>query len=341
MTEGQGSVAAGGRPVPFFIVGCPRSGTTLAAQILDGHSRLAVYLEMTYYGTFGPIVRFYGDLARPRDRRRFVEDALELVRLQRGEPPTPSQVEEALVAPTFEGVLATLLELNARRQGKVRGGEKTPLHFKHLPEILEGFPDSPVLFLVRDPRDVAVSMRKAWGTSVQEAAAVWNEAYASLTASGGPRVHLVRYERLVGDPVATTQKMCAALGEPFEPAMVESAGRVPAQLKAIRHLDLTRLSGPIVSSSVGSFKQLSADDVEEIEAACAAGMEAMGYELITSPARSARATAARPSLPRQAVDRLRYYGLNRERWRRGMFRWRLTLRVRLRHAMTPASRRGG
>lgn len=321
-------------PVPFFIMGCPRSGTTLAAQILDTHSRLAVYLEMHYYGTFQPLAPMYGDLRRARNRRRFISDVLEFVRMQGTEPPDIEDVELALAEPTFEGVLATLLALYARENDKVRGGEKTPLHFKHLAEILAGFPDTPVIFLMRDPRDVVLSMRKAWSTPIQEATQVWNEAFLSFTETVSPLVHLVLYEDLVHDPAATTERMCQALREPFEPEMLRLSSRLPDQLRAIRHLDLTKLSGPVVSSSVGNHKEMSSEEISEVERACAMGMEAMGYEFATAAPRITPPLFESPGRLRHAIDRLRYYGLNPERWRRGVFRWRLVTRVRGRYLLT-------
>ena len=324
-------------------MGAPRSGTTLAAQLLDGHTRLAVYLEMTYYGTFGPIIRLYGDLSREANRRRFLADVFDLIRLQRAEPPTIAVVEEALLEPTFEGILTTLLELHARQRGKVRGGEKTPLNLLYLDQILAGFPTSPVLYLMRDPRDVVLSMRKTWNTPIREAVEVWNSALERYEERASD-VHLVRYEQLVHQPAATAAEMCRAIAEPFEPEMLRHERGVSDQLKGIRHLNLAKLNGPVVSSSVGNFKQMSAQDIRAIETACAAGMERMGYELASShrPVRTAQApTLRRRRFVRLVIDRLRYYGVNRERWRRGMFRWRISTRARLRHGVLSCFRRVG
>ena len=89
-----------GSSSPFFIMGCPRSGTTLAAQILDGHSRLAVYLETNYYLFFRPILHMYGDLRRRGNRKRLIAHVLEAVRIQRATPPSVDDFHEALEAPT-------------------------------------------------------------------------------------------------------------------------------------------------------------------------------------------------------------------------------------------------
>ena len=136
MTDhGVHRLGARGSAPPFFIVGCPRSGTTLAARILDAHPRLAVYLESNYYVTFRPLLRFYGDLEEPGNRRRLIADVVSKVRNQRVNPPRIDDVERELVAPTLEGLLETFLLLHARAQGKVRGADKTPGHFKYAEEI--------------------------------------------------------------------------------------------------------------------------------------------------------------------------------------------------------------
>lgn len=312
----------------FFIVGCPRSGTTLTGQILDGHSRLAVYLEMNYYSTFRPLSRLYGDLRLTNNRRRFVRDVQEHLRTQRADPPSVDEIEHALTAPTFEGILEALLAVHAAKQGKARGGDKTPLNYAFLPEILSGFPQSPVAYLVRDPRDVVLSMRKAWSATTHDATRTWNAAYLKLVETPSSRVHVVRYEELAEDPSGATRRLCEALGERFEPGMLDIAGRVPDELRSVRHLDLSKLDGPVVPSSIGTHKEMSRSEIREIEAACGMGMEALGYAFSGSAPRITAPAIARPGFLHHLVERLRYYGTNRERWRRGAARWRMALRVR-------------
>ena len=323
----------------FFIAGCPRSGTTLTGQILDGHSRLAVYLEMNYYSTFRHSCRLYGDLRLTNNRRRFVRDVQEHLRAQRADPPSVDEIEHALAAPTFEGILDALLAIHAAKQGKARGGDKTPLNYAFLPEILSGFPHSSVVYLVRDPRDVVLSMRKAWNATTHEATRMWNAAYLTLVDVPSSRVQVLRYEELAEDPSGSTRRLCKALGERFEPEMLDLAGRVPDQLRSVRHLDLSKLDGPVVPSSIGTHKEMSRSEIREIEAACGLGMEALGY---TFSGRAPRITAPAidgPGFLRRMVERLRYYGTNRERWRRGAVRWRMALRIRARWLIRRSVRR--
>ena len=332
MTHGPPSYAAGGRPSPFFIMGCSRSGTSLVSRILDSHSRMAVYLETHYYPLFRPDLHRYGDLRRAPNLVRLIADLREVLSVHgRMPPPEVGEFLEALIAPTFEGVLGTLLHLYATRQGKVRGGEKTPGHAAYLAEILERFPESPVIYLVRDPRDTVFFLRDDYGTSLQGGAWLWNEAFLSYRRSSRP-VHLVRYEELVRQPAEVVGAMCGFLGEQYEPGMLRFFQRVRGPSHAIppTHRELLE---PIHARGIGRFRQMSADEIEWIEAACAEGMEEMSYPFTTSQRRVV--TMAPPSRLHVVLDRLRFYSRgDRARLRRGWIRWKIVLRVRARYVLS-------
>lgn len=314
-------------PPPFFIVGCTRSGTTLISRILDGHSRIAVYDESHYYHLLRPDLHRYGDLQRLPNLRRFISDVREIVRLQRKmEPPEEQEFLDALVAPTFEGVLATVLRLYARRQGKVRSGDRTPTHHAYLSEILEKLPQSPVIFVLRDPRDTVLAIREKFGISLKGATSLWNAAFMSYRRFSH-RVHLVRYEELVQRPTETVQAMCAYLGERYEPEMLRFFERIPSWLARIPFNQ--DLLGPVDPRHMGRFRQMSPQDIERIEAACATGMEAMGYEFTVAKPKLVRIAA--PTKFNYLMDRLRFYRWNWGRWRRGWTRWKIVLRLRARY----------
>ncbi len=324
---------------PFFIMGCPRSGTTLVSQILDSHSRLAVFQETMYYTLFRPGLHCYGDLSRPSNLRHLIADFLASIRLQdvQGIPvPDPAEFQKMLAAPTAECVLATFLNLFAQQQGKVRGGEKMPGHYTYIPEILDRFPGTAAIFLIRDPRDTVLSMRKAFDTRLEVAARSWSQAFDTYSRISD-KLHMVRYEELVARPVEVSKGLCGVLGEEFEPDMLEFYARLPEGIRALPNVGL--LEGPVVPASVGKFrKELSDRDIAMIEAVCAVGMRKMSYEFVIDPGvrpfAAAKTTKSREGPFRFLFDRLRYYGFNRERWRRGWFRWRLALRVRGRYLLS-------
>ncbi|MBI4523744.1 MAG: sulfotransferase [Deltaproteobacteria bacterium] len=326
---------AGQLPPPFFIIGCPRSGTTLVAQLLDSHSRIAVYLETQFYTLFRPFLHCYGDLRQPNNLRRFIVDVQEVIRWQAvmnramTDSPEVEEFLETIVAPSFEGVLTALLQLNALRQRKVRSADKTPDHYAYLPEILEKFPGSPIIFIMRDPRDTVFSMREAFGTTVETGVWRWNEALRSYQDASRP-LHLVRYEELVKKPAEVVKAMCDYLGEPYEPAMLRFFERTALSPETAQHH--RKLFGPVDSESVGRFRRLSSDEIQRIESACAAGMEAMGYPFTRRKPKTVIVKA--PTKWQLLLTRLRYYGANWNRWRLGSVRWKIVLRVRARYLLT-------
>lgn len=322
-------------PPPFFIVGAPRSGTTLLGRILDGHPRIAVYHETHYYPLFRPDLIRYGDLRREANLKRLVEDVIEVTRVQGFmAPPTAREIIAAVPEPTFAGVLTALLQLHARQQDKIRSGDKTPGHHAYLAEILETFPGSPVIFVLRDPRDTVLSIRRALGASLNGAARTWNRAFRSYRKYSG-RVRLVRYEELVREPQKTMEDICAFLGETFDGGMFRFSARVPESLAA--RPNFKKLLQEVDADSVGNFRRLTAREIGEIEALCAEGMEALGYPFTGS--KPAPVAEPAPSKTDFILDRLRYYGTDWKRWRRGWMRWKIVLRVRLRYFLLPGSLR--
>jgi len=313
-------------PAPFFIVGSPRAGTTLLARMLDRHSRIAVYHETHYYPLFRSELTRYGDLRAPENLARLIDDVREVVRVQGFlAPPRREEFLELLPEPTFEGVFAALLWINARRHGKARAADKTPGHHAYLSEILDRFPTSPVIFVMRDPRGAVPSMRLALRASLRSAARMWNEAFRSYSRFSG-RVYLIRYEELVAAPEETLKAACAVLGERFEDEMLRFSERVPERLAALPNFQ--KLLQGVDAGAADGFLRLPPGDIRQIEALCAEGMESLGYAFSAGEA----PILSMPPVSKLAiaVDRLRYYGVDRRRWRRGWMRWRILLRLRLR-----------
>lgn len=336
------SAVSAAAPAPFFILGCPRSGTTLVAQLLDSHSRLAVLVETLYYPLFRHDLRCYGDLRRPANQRRLIENLLRMTRLHRlyrVEPPAADEILEALTTPTFAGVLATFLHLYARRQGKARGGEKSALHHRYLGEIQRHLTESPIFFVVRDPRDTVVSIRKMFDARLETAIWWWNQAYESYRRAPAP-VQLVRYEELVADPSATLEGLCAALGERFEPGMLEFFRRVPERLRSARHHP--NLAAPVNLTSVGSRRELTDADLALVETACGEGMAALAYAPTQprAPGPTGRVRGT-PGRLRGLGDRLIRFARRPDLLVQGWHRWRMRAWVRARWVLTLGPLRGG
>jgi hypothetical protein len=99
---------------------------------------------------------------------------------------------------------------------KHRWVEKTPMHVRLIDRIFANYPEAKVLFVVRDGRDVAVSMRKRFGDFETGLKRWVEDNRLGLMWRDDPRVMMVRYEDLVKNYDETMPQICSFIGEAFE-----------------------------------------------------------------------------------------------------------------------------
>src|SRR5688572_8645643 len=220
-----------------FFVGCPRSGTTLLRRIGDAHSELAVAPEQHWLPRYWlqrigitPEGMVTGDLLDMLlADRRF--ELLELpfkrvAELVENGPPTH-----------YARFVAELFDLYGEVKGKRLVGEKTPKYVRYLSTLHSLWPHAKVVHLIREGRDVALSLVEwskaernvgrfsSWEEDAVTTAAIfweWNvrlgqEARRFL---GPERYCELRYEALVADPERECRKLCDFLELAYEPAML-------------------------------------------------------------------------------------------------------------------------
>jgi hypothetical protein len=187
---------------PIFIVGSPRSGTTLLRLILDSHPRLSCGEETHFLRDLEPIVGRHWRMVAPYgfDRSYWLGRIRDL----------------------YAGFQADVLV----RRGKSRWAEKDPTYTLMLPFIGELFPDALYVHLVRDGHDVVASYRDRWGyaAAARVARGEWKRYVTAARAlASGPaasRYHELRYEDLVSDPEAALRPLFAFLGEAWDPVVL-------------------------------------------------------------------------------------------------------------------------
>jgi len=213
---------------PIFVVGHPRSGTTLLASMLGRHPDIASTPE-TLYMTEGQF-----QLA-PSYAIGAAATALRMQKTRlRHLPFTEKDIADELArigrldAP---GVFATLLDMFQRRQGKPRVLEKSPVHVRHIDELLSWFPDARILWIIRDGRACVSSLLNVeWAskdTTVLGRAWVRNMSFALASERRAGRSMLrVSYERLVAEPEATIRETEAFVDVSHDPAVLDHTRKV-------------------------------------------------------------------------------------------------------------------
>jgi Sulfotransferase family len=314
---------------PIFIMGCQRSGNTLVSQILDSHPRLAIYHESFLYNILFYELKYYGDLHNNKNLRQLARDTSRIITLQAREiditgipfEPTADDILQGMHTPDYAGLVQAMLELYAHLKGKLRGGDKTPENYLFLNQIREHFPNSPIIFLMRDPRDTILSSQQHFNATLEQAAHMWNTAFRSFTHHEDS-VMLVRYEELVTRPQQVIQDLCTYIDEPYSEALLSFFQHIPKSFLA-RRKKLGLVGNPISSSSIGNFEDMRPEDLQLIEAYCNEGMSAMGYEFSQSLMIGKCLTSnVKMNKFRFYLERLRYYEFNLGRWRHGWVRWR-------------------
>ena len=121
---------------PIFIVGCPRSGTTLLRDLLRSHPHLTFPGESHFIPAF---YRGYGDPRNAAEARRLAARILRTRWVRRWrlelEPDSFSDCR------SFREILCRMYEAWARRANKPRWGDKTPQHAAEIPLLLTLFPE--------------------------------------------------------------------------------------------------------------------------------------------------------------------------------------------------------
>lgn len=108
---------------------------------------------------------------------------------------------------------------NAIASGKQRWVEKTPAHIHAIGRILETYPDARILLIIRDGRDVAVSLRKRTGDFAAGVTRWVEDNRAGEAYWSHPQVFKLTYEELVSRFDSVMPRICEFLGEPYDASM--------------------------------------------------------------------------------------------------------------------------
>lgn len=270
---------------PVFVVGMPRSGTTLVSAMLSAHPNIAISPETHFLRQW---LRDYGhlDVRRPEAFDRFWHDfsrSKHFRDLQLDPEVTRRQIL-ALPRHDFRHIFMTLLQSYANSLGKMRWGEKTPMHERHLDLLLDWFPQAKIVYLLRDPRAVIASLLKVpWATrTVEQYAVRWHASVQNIgRRSTDARVQVVKYENLVQSPELELLQLCSFLEEAYLPSML-AYGEAAKSLVSGETWKAAALQS-VTTSSIDKWQtQLSPQQVASIEDIAGPQMPAHGYEPVTA-----------------------------------------------------------
>ena len=280
---------------PVFIVGVPRSGTTLLAALLSAHSKMSCGPETHFFRNLpnSNLDHLVGSDSWITNAVEFISSISHTSYSDSGKTLlidkyhiSKSQIADYLrnKEPSIQNILSSITEQHMVSNGKIRWIEKTPDHIEYVHTIRKYFPTSPIIRIIRDPRDTALSLMKMpWGTmTIHEALLYWiriddssKDFFRTDKAS-----YTIRYEDLIQVPTDQLKEVCDFIGEEFEESMLDTT-QSGKQLNSRNVPWKEMASKPIDSSKVALWKrEMSVSDILLAEAVL--GDRLKEYEYSTS-----------------------------------------------------------
>ena len=220
---------------PVFVLGCPRSGTTLLYHMLLSSGNFAVYRAESQ--VFNLLEPRFGGLSHAANRRRLLA-AWRDTELFRRTGLDWNEVNEEVMAKCRNGgdFLRIIMQSMAQQQGVERWADCTPEHLLYLHRIKRTIPEALVIHIIRDGRDVALSLEKqAWikpfvwdrRKTLEVAALYWDWIVRKGRKDGrslGFDYIEVRYEDLVRDPRGVLPTLGEFVGQELDYDKIEQVG---------------------------------------------------------------------------------------------------------------------
>lgn len=277
---------------PIFIVGAPRSGTTLLQYMLRSHPNISLPTGESHF--IIPLYRNaekFGDLKKPENIRRVLEamyqQSAEFLDTDlHGIKFDIDWLTNELLTEgkrSIADIISALFKKNALGEGKQRWGDKTPYYVLHMKTLQAMFPSAQFIHLIRDGRDCALSMFER-----KHDFCVYNTFFAAkyweIYVDGGRRVgrelgdktyHEVRYEDLLDNPEITLQRICTFLGEPYSENVLnfeksDGSGKTPLLQKSVQKDNQAKWRSKMSPRQIATF-----------EGAVGNTLTSVGYPLIT------------------------------------------------------------
>jgi hypothetical protein len=270
---------------PVFVVGSARSGNTLLYDYLLSSGNFVVY--RTEPAAFDLLAPKFGSLSKPGNRKRFVEAWLRSYQF-RLSGLDRNVMENRILGEcrSYGEFLRVVMTEIARKQRVERWAVWGPNNLLHIPAIAHDLPDALFVHMIRDGRDVALSLGKeGWspffwdsGRAMLVGGLHWKwkvEQGRNYAKRIPPRYLEVHFEDLATRPQETLTKIGAFIGQDLKYADIVRTG-----VGTLINPNATFRNDIAPSSPVGRWRRyLSPTDVPNLESVIGDLLQELGYPL--------------------------------------------------------------
>ncbi|MGX1024727.1 sulfotransferase family protein [Psychroflexus sp. MBR-150] len=291
----------------LFIGGAGHSGTTMLSKIFASHhNSFSVNGESRICDSYSYISKEYNKLESDINKLKFLEDTAfygvsfkkKLYQYeQKKNNPLKNILSHQKISGSFHRDYHLIIQRALTEKNLDFFVEKTPSNVFHAKEVFTLIPESKLLIIHRDVRDVVASLKKRYLTLLENPevykhnldtkkldkdynlvidALMWNRvvlnSYKALSKYGSEKVKIIRYEDFVNDAEAHTKSICDWLDIDFQPQMLDLKARNSADQNIKREKGVS-------NSSVANFsKTLNHEEIKVVEKYAKKGMQTLNIK---------------------------------------------------------------
>lgn len=228
---------------PIFIIGTPRSGTTLLAKTLNQHSKIFMPGETHFIDDIYLQRNKLGDPSDETSRNiiiRRLSDLYERYNEPKDQLRINKLIEQGIFKQTlfehgvsFQKLFSMFMQIQMQIEKKQRWGNNAPRDIFNIIEIIQFYPNAKILVCVRDVRAFLLSYKGKWRITRESNEARLRKLYHPVITSilwktsmrnlcriekivPSENLAIIRYEDLVTNPENIITKVCNIIGEDFE-----------------------------------------------------------------------------------------------------------------------------
>lgn len=240
----------------IFVVGTPRSGTSLTADILNNHSNVLCGGELHYYDSKlskGPwpktkiddLMHLYAKFSQFEDQKRIENNFPE--------------IKNSLLFTSRAELLESFMKSQAILENCSIWGNSVPRDIFNWREIKNDFPEAKFIVCIRNPFDFMASYKNRYKTTYAKNKERLKQIYhpvstiilwcatqrmiKKLNKTCGQDVFLVRYEDLVTEPAKLFDNICNWLDIRFEKTMLDTKFSNSSHQSASKGIYSTSIGG--------------------------------------------------------------------------------------------------
>lgn len=277
----------------FFIIGRPRTGTTLLRTLFDAHPNVIIPHEcpviLNLFPKYGKIknwdrkklLSFFKDV---QEQRKFMSWLIDLEKLKREllvcEGQTTFQYLIRIVYSNYSSIFD--------KDKIITLGDKNPVYSINIKKIFKAFPDAKYIHLTRDYRDNILSILKVDFEAPLVPLIAYRWRYSAINILKIKKKHpeqfyTIKYEDFVNEYREHYKKLCKFVGVPNDENVFDFYKKKDEVYKLYPNVIIDKyhksLFQPITNKKVGLWKkEMNEEDVKTADAVIGKYAEKLGYE---------------------------------------------------------------